>query len=161
MPRYRIAVTTFIRRLPLSRKRIVHLVETILKGERIVAAEISIAVVGDKRMADFAEKYARRRYRTDVFAFNLSDDDKELLAQVVVNAHLARDQARRLQTTPAAELALYITHGILHLTEYDDHSRKGAAAMHAASAKYLTKAGIKPVPPLPEPLPKSVPNRGT
>jgi len=87
-------------------------------------------IVGDKRMADYAEKYARRRYRTDVFAFDLSDTGSELIGQIIVNSQLAREQARKLKTNPAAELALYITHGLLHLTHYDNHTKKNAQKMH-------------------------------
>jgi probable rRNA maturation factor len=149
MARYRIAVSTFIRHSPLHEKKIIHLVRTILKEERVRAAEISIAVVGDARMAALAERYAHRRYRTDVFAFELGDSKEDLLGQVIVNAHLARDQARRLQTTPAAEMALYLAHGVLHLVGYDDHTRKDAEAMHLASAQYLRRARFREIPPLP------------
>ncbi|MFA5863770.1 MAG: rRNA maturation RNase YbeY [Phycisphaerae bacterium] len=149
MKPYRISIKKFVRLLPLGEKKILRLAALILKGEKIPHAEISIAIVGDKRMADYAEKYARRRYRTDVFAFDLSDTGSELIGQIIANSQLAREQARKLKTNPAAELALYITHGLLHLTHYDDHTKKNAQKMHHRTEKYLRQTGFKKIPPLP------------
>jgi len=149
MKPYRTAISALVRRLPLSPPRIVRLTQIVLQGERVKQAELSIAVVGDKRMADLAEKYAHRRYRTDVFAFNLSDDRLLMVGQIVVNSQLARDQAKKLHADPAAELALYITHGLLHLVGYDDHRADNARTMHRRSRHYLKKAGFRNIPPLP------------
>ena len=137
--------------MPLTQRKIRRLSRTVLKGERIDRAEISIAVVADKRMADLAQRYARRRYRTDVFAFDLSDHKGELTAQVIVNAQLARDRARQFHIDPGSELALYIVHGLLHLCGYDDHRSQDARRMHRRTKKYLLEAGFKNPPPLPEP----------
>ena len=126
------------------------LAERVLAGQKIPRAEISIAVVGDKRMADIAQKYTRRRYRTDVFAFNLSDNSRQLTGQVIINSALAREQAGKLKTDPAAELALYLTHGLLHLAGYDDHRIPEAEEMYLLSRKYLMKSGFKKVPPMPK-----------
>ncbi len=146
------AITTrsFVRILPLRASKICRLAQLVLNSEKVRQAEISIAVVGDKRMADFAERYAHRRYRTDVFAFNLSDKtDRQLLGQIIVNSQLAHDQAKKLKTDPAAELALYIVHGLLHLIGYDDHARNDAEKMHTRCQRYLVKAGFKQIPPMP------------
>ncbi len=149
MKRYDISISRFVRRLPLSEKRILQVTELVLKGEKIPRAEISVAVVGDKRMADVAEKYARRRYRTDVFAFDLSDDTNLLTGQIILNGELARDQAGKLKTDSASELALYLIHGLLHLAGYDDHSKKRAEQMYLLSTKYLMKSRFKTIPPKP------------
>jgi len=146
---YRISIQSFVRALPLGEKRIIQAAKIVLQGEKIRQADLSIAIVGDKRMADLAERYAHRRYRTDVFAFDLSDEKHLLIGQIIVNSQLARDQARKLHADPAAELALYITHGLLHLAGYDDHDRKDAETMHRLSRKYLIKQGFKSIPPLP------------
>jgi len=148
-PSYQISIQSFVRTLPLSEKRIIQAAKTVLQGEKVKQAELSIAIVGDKRMADLAERYAHRRYRTDVFAFDLSDEKHLLIGQIIVNSQLARDQARKLHADPAAELALYITHGLLHLAGYDDHHQKDAEAMHSMSRKYLVKQGFKAIPPMP------------
>jgi probable rRNA maturation factor len=149
MKRHEISISKLVRRLPLSEKRILQVTELVLKGEKIARSEISIAVVGDKRMADFAEKYARRRYRTDVFAFDLSDDARTLTGQIILNSELARDQAGKLKTDAGSELALYLVHGLLHLAGYDDHSKTEAEKMYLLSKKYLIKSGFKRIPPVP------------
>jgi probable rRNA maturation factor len=148
--KHEIFVSSMVRKLPLSEKRITVLVELILSNEKVERAEISIAIVGDKRMADYAEQYAKRRYRTDVFAFNLEDEGDELLiGQLIVNSQLAREKASKLKVPAAAELALYITHGVLHLCGYDDHEIADAQDMHKKTRLYLEQAGFKKLPPMP------------
>jgi probable rRNA maturation factor len=147
---YRIFVTSLVRKLPLSERRMVALAELVLAGEKVKQAEISIAVVGDKRMADYAEQYVGRRYRTDVFSFNLEDEGEAgLIGQLIVNSQLAREKAEKFKADPAAELGLYITHGLLHLCGYDDHEAAEAEAMHRRSREYLVQAGFKKIPPMP------------
>ncbi len=148
---YRIDVTSFVQKLPLSPKRIVNIVETVLSDQKVRKAEISVAVVGDKRMADFAQQYAHKRYRTDVFSFNLSEPgDSQWLGQIIVNSQLAREKAAKFKVEPGTELALYIVHGLLHLLGYDDHSVADANVMHRQTQKYLSTLGFKHIPPMPE-----------
>lgn len=148
---YRIDVTSMVRTLPLSPKKIDRIVQTVLAGQKIRRAEISVAVVGDKRMADFAQQYVHKRYRTDVFSFDLGQStSSQLLGQLIVNSQLARDKARQFKADAGAELALYIVHGLLHLCGYDDHSTADAVAMHKQTHKYLLKLGFRHIPPMPE-----------
>jgi probable rRNA maturation factor len=148
---YRIDVTSMVRTLPLASRKIDMIVRTVLAGQKIRRAEISVAVVGDKRMADFAEQYVHKRYRTDVFSFDLGKStESQLLGQLIVNSQLARDKAKKFKVESGAELALYIVHGLLHLCGYDDHRVADAVAMHKQTHKYLLKLGFKHIPPMPE-----------
>lgn len=148
---YRIDVTSMVRKLPLSPRRIEKIIETVLADRKVRRAEISVAVVGDKRMADFAEQYIHKRYRTDVFSFDLSEPgNKPLLGQIIVNSQLAREKAGRFKVEAEAELALYIVHGLLHLCGYDDHTAADATAMHQQTRRYLSKSGFKQIPPMPQ-----------
>jgi len=149
---YQISTTSLVRQLPLTEKCIVALAELVLAGEKINRAEISIAIVGDKRMADLAEHYAKRRYRTDVFAFDLKAPGEKmrgLIGQIVVNSSLAREKAKQFRIDPAAELAFYLVHGLLHLCGYDDHTPAESDAMHKRAGEYLLRAKFKKIPPLP------------
>ncbi len=148
-PKVDIDVANFVRILPLTERSIRKITRTVWQGEKAPPAELSIAIVGDKRMADMTEQYTHRRYRTDVLAFELSDPtDRCLVAQIVLNSQLARHLARRLKIDPKAELALYLIHGLLHLTGYDDHNNNDALKMHRQALKYLKKAGFTVTPPL-------------
>ena len=151
MTAYEISISRFVRRLPLDEKNIITLTRLVLKGEKFPRTQLSIALVGDKRMADFAQKYAHRRYRTDVFAFDLGREAAGRIGQIILNSQLAREQAQKLKTDPEAELGLYLIHGLLHLAGYDDYRKKDAQKMHDRSRKYLLQMGFKNLPPMPSP----------
>jgi len=94
-----------------------------------------------------------RRYRgiaasTDVLSFDVDTDPKHgvLNADIVVCADLARQRAAaRTLAASRAELALYVTHGILHLAGYDDHRPADFRRMHAREDELLSELGLGPV----------------
>jgi probable rRNA maturation factor len=147
MKKYSVTLSLLVRNCPLSETKIKKIVPLVLSEEKFPSADLSIALVGDKRMADLAEHYAKKRYRTDVFAFNLSDDYSDVKsAQIVLNVNLARDRAKKMEINPAHELALYLVHGLLHLCGWDDHNADDAKKMHRKTQKYLRKLNLADAP---------------
>ena len=139
-----IDLAVMVRKMPLSDRKVRQIARCVWHGEKAPAAEISIAVVGDKRMADLAERYAHRRYRTDVFSFELSEPDDPIFSgQIVINSQLARELAGRYSSDAGSELALYLIHGLLHLCGYDDHTDSDARVMHRRAISYLKKQGLE------------------
>lgn len=133
-----------VRRMPLTSRRIHEIVHAVWTGERGDDIQLSVAVVGDCRMAGLAETYAGRRYRTDVFAFELTDEGEPIRsAQIVLNAALARDVAKRTGGAANGELAMYLIHGLLHLCGYDDHDDDEAHVMHRRGMEYLKLLGYR------------------
>ena len=131
-------IAVLVRKMPLAQASLRRIAEHVWQAEKGPAAQISLAVVGEKRMADLAQQYTGRRYRTDVLAFELSEpSETPFVGQVVVNAQRARLIAKRLSLNPQAELALYLIHGLLHLRGYDDHSETDAQKMHQRSKRHL------------------------
>ena len=146
----RIEFNATVRKLPLSESKIKSLAAMVLKSQRIREADISLGVVGDRWMMRLTERYTGRRYRTDVLAFDLTDEaEAGLSAQVIVNGQLARERAKKFKSSASAELALYFVHGLLHLAGYDDQEADQARRMHRRSRELLIKAGFKRLPPLP------------
>ena len=139
----------FVRRLPLSRARLAGIARRVWRSERLGGGDLSLAVVGTRRMQTLAQTYTGRGYKTDVLAFDLGAGPVRRVAEVVVNAQLAREQARRLGADPAAELALYVVHGLLHLAGFDDHDPAEARRMHDRARRRLRQLGFRPPPALP------------
>ncbi len=133
----------------LTDRRIKKIVESTLKSEGISKADISVTIIGKKLMRQLTKKYTGREYQTDVLSFDLSDKfDEALVGEVIVNAQLAKESARKFKTSDKSELALYIIHGLLHLVGYDDQKPVDAQKMHKRSLKLLSNLGYKP-PSLP------------
>ncbi len=112
-------------------------------GQGIVG-EIRAEVVGDARMTDLHARHKDTPGTTDVLTFDLSGDPGTLDVDIVVCADEARRQATERGHGLVEELALYIVHGVLHCTGYDDREdagEYGAAAMHRREDEILKAIG--------------------
>ena len=119
------------------------LVRDVLQLEGVRRAEISLVVVDDAMIRMVNRRHLGHDWATDVITFRLSDPAEPVLAgELIVSAELARDTARQARTAPAAELALYIVHGLLHLCGFDDQDAASAAAMRRREAEVLEALGV-------------------
>lgn len=110
-------------------------------------SELSIALVGEKRMAELHLQYLSIPGPTDVLTFELDHDSRGRVTagEVVVCVPVAIKQARRRGIDPRREVLLYALHGMLHLCGFDDRTDRGFQQMHAQEDAILTRLGVGPV----------------
>jgi probable rRNA maturation factor len=108
---------------------------------------LSVAVVGDTRMARLHQRFLNIKGPTDVLTFELDHDPRRRVTsgEVVVCQPYAARTARSLGTSLRNELLLYCVHGLLHLTGYDDLDDASFIKMHRKEDEILTRLGIGPV----------------
>jgi probable rRNA maturation factor len=113
-----------------------------LAGGRV--AELSVAVVGDRKMAELHERFMGIEGPTDVLTFELEHDARGRVTagEVVVNVQEATRRAREHGAAAADELLLYAVHGLLHLSGYDDTTKMAYAKMHRKEDQILAKLGV-------------------
>jgi probable rRNA maturation factor len=117
----------------------------------VAAAEISVLVVDDRRIAALHAKWMRNPEPTDVLTFDLgSDPPSRLAGDIVVSGETARRLARELGWQARQELAYYLVHGLLHLAGYDDLTPGERRRMRKAERVVMVAVGL-PVPPLRSP----------
>jgi probable rRNA maturation factor len=106
--------------------------------------ELSIALVGDRRMGELHRRFMGIDGPTDVLTFPLDEDrrGRAISGEVVVCVPEARRQARRLGSRIEHELLLYGLHGMLHLCGFDDRTKGGFERMHQAEDDILTRIGV-------------------
>ena len=115
---------------------------TICRRFDVNDAVISIAIVDDKEITDVNEKFLQKSNTTDVISFDLTEPgDSERVFDLVINASEASRQAEKRAHPLNAELALYITHGLLHNLGFDDANEKDAERMHRTEDDILTEEG--------------------
>ena len=91
------------------------LVRTVCEKFECSNATVHIAIVGDAEISEVHRQFLQKETTTDVISFDLSDEfEPGRTFQIVVNAEMADRQAKKRGHNPEAELALYITHGLLH-----------------------------------------------
>ena len=109
--------------------------------------ELSLALVGDRRMTQLHEQFLHIAGPTDVLTFPLETDrrGRATAGEVVVCVPEARRRARAEGVSVERELLLYALHGMLHLAGLDDRTDPGFVAMHRAEDDILTRLGVGPV----------------
>jgi len=104
--------------------------------------EISIAIVDDNEIRKLNKEFLNSKAATDCLSFDLSGDEKGLkIFDLVVNGEMAVRQANMRGHSSEAELALYITHGLLHNLGFDDLSENLARKMHETEDEILQEFG--------------------
>ena len=93
-------------------------------------AELSILIVGDRRIRQINRDYLQRDKATNVISFAQQEGEMVggetlLLGDVVISAETAARDAADAGLPFASELYFLLLHGILHLLGYD-HERSGA-----------------------------------
>ncbi len=87
-----------------------------LKFINIKVPEISIVLVGDKKIKDLNNKYRGKNKVTDVLAFDYGE--------IFICLPRAKKQARALGHSIKKELAILLIHGLLHLAGYEDETKQ-------------------------------------
>jgi probable rRNA maturation factor len=130
-------------RLPKLKK----LVKTICNRFKLSKATISIAIVDDTQIRKVNKQFLNKDSPTDCLSFNLSENDTNSVKsfELVVNAEMAVRQATLRGHSSEAELALYITHGLLHNFGFDDSTQSQAEKMHNIEDEILQQLGYGPV----------------
>jgi len=110
-------------------------------------AELSVALVGDRKMSDLHQQFMNIAGPTDVLTFPLDVDarGRPISGEVVVCVPEARRQGKERNVPLERELLLYALHGLLHLCGYDDRTDRSFRAMHRTEDEILTRLGVGPV----------------
>lgn len=127
-------------RLPELRK----LVKAICKRFKLSKAAVSIAIVDDTQIRKLNNQFLKSKSTTDCLSFDLSDESvpqspKSL--ELIVNGEMAVREAKLRGHSGEAELALYITHGLLHHLGFDDLTESQARKMHDMEDEILQQLG--------------------
>jgi probable rRNA maturation factor len=110
-------------------------------------AELSLALVGDKKMADLHLQFLGIPGPTDVLTFPLELDKKgrPVSGEVVICVPEARRRCAENGGNLPRELLLYSLHGLLHLCGHDDRTSRGFQRMHRKEDDILRRIGVGPV----------------
>jgi probable rRNA maturation factor len=137
-----VSVESRQRKLRLNLPRISEIAGSILRQEGVKDANLTIVFVTAKRMRSYNNRFLSRNYATDVLAFDLSEEGgASLVGDIVISTDAALKNAKFYGQTPARELCLYVIHGILHLTGYDDKDEAGVQRMGERQEELLAQLG--------------------
>jgi len=134
----KIAIASPQESVPIDRKALRLVVQTVLEGEGVGDAEIGLAFVDNATIHQLNKRYLNHDEPTDILTFPLSDPGaRKLVGELVIGAEVALAQAQSRGHDVQAELALYVIHGILHLCGFDDKTAKDCQEMRRRERHYL------------------------
>ncbi|HIA19691.1 MAG TPA: rRNA maturation RNase YbeY [Planctomycetes bacterium] len=119
-------------------------VRQVLQGEGVERAEISIAVVDDPTIHRLNVQYLDHDYPTDVLSFASPVQEGFVGGELVVSVDRAAAEAGQYGWAAKDELLLYVIHGALHLTGYQDETDDQQAVMRRREDHYLAQHGLEP-----------------
>jgi len=136
-------ITREFKNIICPQRKLIKLVRVICNRFGLANATVSIAIVANKRIRKLNAKFLNHKNVTDCLAFDLSDSRAgRRLLELVVNGEKAKSQAAIRGHCAQAELALYITHGLLHNLGFDDLLPKKAEQMHRIEDEILQQQGF-------------------
>lgn len=134
----------------VNKNKIKELVKGVLKAEA-ADAEINVVLVDNKKIKEMNNAFLGHNYATDVLSFAYEKEEKpgnKVTGEIVISVEMAARLARRQERAVDGELALYLTHGLLHLLGYNDKKKADAKKMHQRERVLLTNLGYNV--PMPE-----------
>jgi len=133
----------------VNKNKIKELVKGVLKAEA-ADAEINVVLVDNKKIKEMNNAFLGHNYTTDVLSFAYEKEEKQknnVAGEIIISVEMAARLARRQERAVDGELALYLTHGLLHLLGYNDKKKADAKKMHQRERVLLTNLGYNvPVP---------------
>lgn len=143
----KVSIATPLETVPVDRGQMRQVARSVLEGEGVSDAIISLAFVDNPTIHTLNKRYLNHDEPTDVLSFPLSDGAEKLQGELVIGAEVAQEQAEQRGHAVDAELTLYVIHGLLHLCGHDDHDPKAAAAMRQRERHYLQQFGLPDISP--------------
>lgn len=119
---------------------------TVLTGEGIKAAKITIAFINNEHIHRLNKQYLNHDEPTDVLTFPYSKPKAaKLEGEIVISYETADEYAKDRGHDVKQELVLYVIHGCLHLCGFDDRNEKQSKKMRTKEREYLAKLNIQDI----------------
>ena len=113
------------------------LIEEILIQEKTKISSLSVVLSNKKYLNMLKKKYFDVDQYTDVIAFNLEDDGKQIEGEIYISIDDVLENSKLFSTSFDNEFKRVFIHGILHLIGYDDNNKKNIKIMRKLEDKYL------------------------
>ena len=100
--------------------------------------EVSLLLTDEAEISSIHDRFMGDSSGTDVISFPMDEG-----VDMVVSVERAERESATLGHAFEAELALYIVHGILHVSGFDDHTVGDRATMRDAERDVLESLGLR------------------
>ena len=133
-----------VTRAEIDEEFLVQVAKKVLTGENRKKSDLSIALVGPKKMRELNKKYRKKDKVANVLSFPLRNAQGKLIAElglgeIVLCVQEVRKDAKKYGMIFEKALAWMLVHGILHLLGYDHAKERDAKYMEKRERLYLSR----------------------
>lgn len=156
---YDIAIADQQEALAVDEAYLIEVGQRTLAEEQVAAAQISIVLVDNPTIHELNRQYLDHDEPTDVLSFLLDCESgeaaepevnaamgagKQIDGEIIISAEMAAQRAPEFGWSPTDELVLYLVHGLLHLTGYDDLEPEAQQNMRRREREILALWNLSP-----------------
>jgi rRNA maturation RNase YbeY len=133
----------------IATELLVQAVQTTLANAGVQAAELTVLLAGDPRLAALNAAYRNLNEPTDVLAFPSGEgpalpENSAYLGDIAISLDRARQQAKAAGHSVMDELQLLVVHGTLHLLGHNHREPEERDDMWKSQRAILTTLGLPP-----------------
>ena len=126
----------------INKKQAIALANYVLRFYKKEGKEVSLVVIGDKKMHSLNYQFRGVDKTTDVLSFSGDKNNPDFLGEIFINIQEAGRTAKYIEMFSTKKSATYIfnfllVHGLLHLLGYDDKTEKERQVMIILGDKFL------------------------
>ncbi len=145
MGRVKITLRNLQKRICLTPSQVKKTILKVLSSEGIrKSGEIAVCLVDDRHIKGFNKRFLGKSYPTDVLAFDISGEKDKFFSDIIISVDTAVSNSKYFNTNPEYELRLYLVHGVLHLSGYEDNTKSKKKFMEEKAARILAALGVEP-----------------
>ena len=132
--------------LNLNDNQIKAVIKLVLKNEGVSRAEISIVLSNDNLINKLKKEFFNTDEYSDVIAFRLNDySNSNVEGEVYVSVQRVFENAKKYNEKKSKEISRVLIHGVLHLLDYKDKSKKEKNIMTKKENQYLNMVNWKSI----------------
>ena len=124
-------------KITINDSQIKLLYNRILKNHKIKNIELSLILSDRNYLNQLKIKYFNQNYYTDVIAFNLNNQDEDIVGEIYVSIDDIKQNAEKFNVTFNDEFKRIIIHGLLHIIGYNDDTQNKKQIMTSFENKYM------------------------
>lgn len=118
----------------INNSKIIKIVDEFLRLNKIKNKDVSIAIIGDRKMRRLNKIYRGYDKPTDVLSFT---GEGSLLGEILIDYAQVKRQAEEFSKSTGKEFVFILVHGLLHLIGYDDKTEKERKVILELGEKFL------------------------
>jgi probable rRNA maturation factor len=123
---------------PITHRLIKSEVSKVMTGEKAFLDSLSVNFVNRKRIKSINIDYLGHDYYTDIITFGYNESKNGISGEIFMCLDVIKENASRYQTSYKNEFRRVLIHGCLHLSGYDDRTKKSALLIRQREDYYLS-----------------------